>query len=112
MMFHVGSGFGASLSPQRIHALGGRFMNAFGEHMLAGYDRKMAQVAACKPKPAARTAPKPAARTAPKPAASRKVVRPMTRADRAARLRAAEESVRASQPADARCVWRGMTTGR
>lgn len=102
-MIHVGSGFGASLSPQRIEAVSGRFMNALGEHLLAGYDKKMREVAARKP--AAKAKP------APKPAAARKPVRPVTRADRAARLRAAEASVRASQPKEARCVWLDMVAG-
>jgi hypothetical protein len=84
------------MSPERIGALQGRFMAAFGARMVAGYDRKMASIAAKKKPKAARPKAKPVA-VAPKPVS------------RAARLARAEAEVRAVQPRDARCVWRGMS---
>jgi hypothetical protein len=95
MIVHIGNSVGA-VSPDRIGELSGRFMAAFSSRLLAGLDRKLAQVAA-KKRPAAK------ARVALKPAA-----KPM---NRAARLRQAEAEVRANQPRDARCCWRDMRTG-
>lgn len=98
MLVHIGNSVAGSMSPERIGALQGRFMAAFSARMLAGLDKKLASVAA-KKKPAAAkptVKAKVAAKPAPKPVS------------RAARLRRAEAEVRAVQPRDARCVWRGM----
>ena len=96
-MIHVGASVASSMAPDRIGTLQGRFMAAFGARMMAGRDKKMAQVAAKK-----RPTVKAKARVAPRPAA-----KPMSRA---ARLRKAETEVKATQPRDARCVWRDMTS--
>jgi hypothetical protein len=96
MLIHVGNSVGA-MSPDRVGALHGRFMAAFGARMLAGLDSKLASIAAKKKKPAAtRQKAKPVA-AKPKPVS------------RAARLRQAESEVKATQPRDARCCWADMT---
>ena len=96
MLVHIGNSVASAMSPDRIEALRGRFMAAFGARMMAGLDKKLAQMAAEK-KPAVK------ARVAPRPAAKRKPV------SRAARLRNAEAEVKATQARDGRCVWRDMS---
>jgi hypothetical protein len=92
MLVHIGNSVGA-MSTERMAMLQGRFMAAFSARMLAGLDKKLAEVAAKKPAAAkARVAAKPAAKPV----------------SRASLLRKAEAEVRATQPQDARCVWRGM----
>lgn len=97
MLIHVGASAANSMAPDRIGALSSRFMAAFSARMLAGLDKKLAAVAATK-KPAMKVK----ARVAPRAAA-----KPMSRA---VRLRQAEAEVKAMQPRDPRCVWRGMRT--
>jgi hypothetical protein len=92
MIVHIGNSVGA-MSPDRIGELSDRFMAAFSSRLLAGLDKKLAQVAAKK-----------------RPAAKARVASSLkTPMSRAARLRQAEAEVRANQPRDARCCWRGMT---
>ena len=97
MHIHVGASLASQMSPDRIQALSGRFMAMFGARMLAGYDKKMEQIAA-KKKPAMK------AKAAPRPAAKPKPV------SRSARLARAEAEVRSTQPRDARCCWQDMRT--
>jgi hypothetical protein len=108
MMIHLGASAAGAMSPQMIAGINGRFMNAFGGRLLAGYDRKMAQVAARKPAAKAKATPKPVAKPA---AAAPKPQRPMTHALRAAWLRQAEADVRAHTH-DARCCYTDMKAGR
>jgi len=95
MLVHVGNSVASSMAPDRVGELHGRFMGALNARLLAGLDRKLAQVAA-KKKPAAKV------KAASKPGAKPKPV------SRAARLRQAESEVKATQPNDPRCCWRDM----
>lgn len=97
MLVHMGNSVASSMSPDRIGALSSRFMAAFSARMLAGLDKKLAEVAATK-KPAMKVKARVAPRAAGKPMS------------RAVRLRQAEAEVKAMQPRDARCCWRDMRT--
>ena len=71
MLVHIGNSVGAT-SPERIGDMSNRFMMALNARMLAGLDRKLAQIAAKRTpavaKPTAKTA---AAKTAAKTAAAK-----------------------------------------
>jgi hypothetical protein len=96
MLVHIGNSVGAT-SPERIGDMSNRFMMALNARMLAGLDRKLAQIAA-KRTPAVA---KPTAKTA---AAKPKPV------SRGARLRQAESEVQAAKPRDRRLCWSDMQT--
>jgi predicted GTPase len=92
MLIQVGASAAGAMSPDRIGSLHGRFMAAFSARMMAGLDKKLAQVAAKKNPAVAIVAPRPSAK-------------PMSRAARLARAEA--EEVCANQPRDAplRLAW-------